>query len=519
MQIIHRFDDFLYTLFPDLVKGNMHALITRLTDYYTYGPYKPKVSVSEEWVKIEIDTPAIFSQDSDYRKVAVLCEKGRYSEAKPILTSLIDKNPSVSEYHRILGQVLSDEGNQEEAINCLIDALRWDSTNSNALVMLGNIFAKFKNDVPTAMKYFDQALIVNPKDHIAANNIGANLIQQGKLEEAKKYLLQAMQISSTYPNTHFTLGLLYLIGNDFASAFFSTVQAIKCNNNRDILYQSSFKQALAIAARLVSMPEGMQEVRNYLCKLELESAKDIDLVEDTAISSATKFELAENYFREKHIIKYKPSYPAKEHLIFHELVHLDFILRARKKEINRIFVSSPDRKRIFITNIETSVKKLQKLGLSESAVSQFCTSLFDGMNLQAYNTPIDLFIEDFIFSGYAAIRPYQFLSLYNMVTEGIKAVTDKHIVDVTPCEILSKSKIYHLVIAMQFRALFGIDLLNNFQASSSELKIAQAFYDEYLQYKDDLEPGQEYELVRHWAEDLKLGKYFELIDENEYRNK
>jgi len=26
-------------------------------------------------------------------------------------------------------------------------------------------------------------------------------------------------------------------------------------------------------------------------------------------------------------------------------------------------------------------------------------------------------------------------------------------------------------------------------------------------------------LVQHWAEDLKLNKYFELIDENEYRNK
>jgi hypothetical protein len=26
-----------------------------------------------------------------------------------------------------MGQIHSDEGDQEEAINCLIDALRWDS--------------------------------------------------------------------------------------------------------------------------------------------------------------------------------------------------------------------------------------------------------------------------------------------------------------------------------------------------------------------------------------------------------
>jgi hypothetical protein len=36
-----------------------------------------------------------------------------------ILRSLILINPSVSEYHRILGQALSIEGDQEEAINCI----------------------------------------------------------------------------------------------------------------------------------------------------------------------------------------------------------------------------------------------------------------------------------------------------------------------------------------------------------------------------------------------------------------
>ena len=51
-----------------------------------------------------------------------------------------------------MGQILSDEGDQEEAINCLIDAPRWDSKNGYALLMMGNIFAKFKDDVPTASK-------------------------------------------------------------------------------------------------------------------------------------------------------------------------------------------------------------------------------------------------------------------------------------------------------------------------------------------------------------------------------
>jgi hypothetical protein len=72
---------------------------------------------------------------------------------------------------------------------------------------------------------------------------------------------------------------------------------------------------------------------------------------------------------------------------------------------------------------------------------------------------------------------------------------------------------------MQFRELYGIDLIKEFNANGLELKQAQTFYDEYLEYKEDKQPAEEYELVQHWAEDLKLAKNFELILENQYRTK
>lgn len=519
MHIIHKIDDFLLILFPDLKQGDSDSLVLHLSDYYTYGPFKPKVTINDDWVTIEIDTPTILSQETDYRKVVALCEKGKYSEAKPILSKLIEQNPTNSEFHRIKGQILSEEDNNEEAIDCLIDALRWDSKNSAALVMLGNIFFKYKNDLITSLKYFDQALIANPSDYVAANNIGAQLMQQGKLTEAKKYLQQALSINPLYPNTLYAIGYIALAEKDFLTAFKSVAESIKLNNSKDSLYQISVRLVFESANHLIKSRDGLLAVKNYLHKLEFLGEKEIVLIPDTKITTAAKFELAENYSRPKHTVRYKPDYPAYEHLVMHELVHLDFILQARKEGINQMFVSSPDQKRKFITTLEPSVKKLQKLGLSESSISQFCNSLFDGLNLQALNTPIDLFIEDFIYSEYPVLRSYQLLSLHNMITEGIKAVTDKRIVDLSPRDILSKSKIFNLVNALQFRALFGIDLINDFHASSAELKMALVFYDEYLQYKDDRSPTEEYELVQHWAEDLKLDKYFELIDENEYRTK
>jgi len=519
MQINHKIDNFLYTIFPSVIQGDQQSLLNAIQDFYTYGPYKPKVTIDNDFVSIEIDTPTILAQDLDYQKIIAFCEKGKYADAKPILKKLIEKNPAVSEYHRIMGQILSDEGDQEEAINCLIDALRWDSKNGWALLMMGNIFAKFKDDVPTAMKYYDQALIANPKDNITINNIGANLIQQGKLEEAKKYFYEALKINDKYANTHFALGMIAEMEADFQSAFYSTIQAIKLNKSKDVLYQNSVRQAFEISKKIIATDTGKKIFREYRHKLEFEGDRKIDIIQDEEIPTAAKFEFAENYDRETHIVKYKPSYPAVEHLIMHELVHLDFVIEARKGELNQLFISTQNHKTEFIKGLEPTIKKFNKMGISEKSIADYCSNLFEGMNRQIFNTPIDLFIENFLYNEFAELRPFQFISLYNMLQEGLKAVTDKKIVELSPKDIISKSKVYNIVNAIQFKELFGFDFIKDFNATPIEMKLATDFYDEYLQYKEDKEPAEEYELVLHWAEDLKLDKNFELVNEHEYRTK
>ena len=519
MHVIHKIDEFLYTIFPELIGGGNSLIISTLERYYTYGPFKPKVFIEDNLVKVEIDTNVIVSQEVDYRKVIDYCEKGKYLEAKPILTNLIKINPTNSEYHRIMGQILSDEGDQEEAINCLIDSLRWDPKNSWALLMMGNIFAKFKDDISTAMRYYDQALIVNPNDNITINNIGANLLQQGKLNEAKKYFLEALKINEKYPNTHFALGMIAEMESDLQSAFYSIIQSVKLNKNIDTLYQNSIKQAFEISNKIISSNTEKKIFREYRHKLEFEGNRRIDIVQDEDIPTAAKFEFAENYEREIHLVKYKPSYPAVEHLIMHELVHLDFVIDARKLELNQLFVSTQIQKASFIKGLEPTIKKFNKMGISEKSIADYCSSLFDGINRQIFNTPIDLFIENFLYNEFPQLRPFQFISLYNMLQEGLTAVTDKKIIELSPKDIISKSKVYNLVNAIQFKELYGFDFVKDFNASPIELKLARGFYDEYLQYKDDKEPAEEYELVLHWAEDLNLDKNFELVNEREYRDK
>jgi tetratricopeptide (TPR) repeat protein len=517
MQIIHQLDDFFYTIFPALKTCGEDELVQRISDYYSYGPYKPKVILNNNLLTVEIDVPTIFSQKADFEKATNFCEKGRYKEAKPILNQLIQKNPTNSEYHRIMGQILSDEGDQEAAIDYLISALRWDTKNGYALVMMGNIFSKYLNDTETAMKYYNQASVVNPKDYISINNIASTLLQLQKFEEAKAFFEKALIINPKYPNTCYGLSLLAEKEGNLNVAFHQSLTAIKYNKNQDNLYHHSLKMAVDTAKKLIESETGKEIYLTYIQLLERKSAKKIKISADSSIATAAKIEFAENYSRDFHLVKYKPEYPAFEHLVMHELVHLDLVISAREIAQNKLFISNENNRVVFLKKLEPTLTKLRAKAVPQKNIEAYANALFRGMNSQIYNTPIDLFIENYLFHSYESLRPYQFISLFNLLKEEIKAVTDKSIIDLSPKDILSKSKIYNLVNALQFRELYGIDLLNEYAATKLELKAAQDFHTEYLDYQQNKEPGEEYELLQHWAEDLGLSDIFELVDEDEFR--
>jgi len=127
----------------------------------------------------------------------------------------------------------------------------------------------------------------------------------------------------------------------------------------------------------------------------------------------------------------------------HELVHLDFVIQARKNDLNQLFISNQSHKTQFITGLEPTIKKFHKMGISEKSIADYCSNLFEGMNRQIFNTPIDLFIEQFLFTEFPDLRPYQFISLYTMLQEGLKAVTDKKIVELSPKDIISISSSFY----------------------------------------------------------------------------
>jgi len=519
MIIIHKIDDLLFHLFPRLKGDNYDERILKveLERFYSTGPYKPTINIKDEYVEIIFKDDLAQLHGERYQNVVKLCEEGKLKKAKQKIRQLIREAPNVSEYYRILGQIQSDQGQQEKGIDTLIDALRWDPNNEWALIMMGNIYARHKDDITTAMKYYEKAIENNPKDGIALNNVGANLMQLGKTAEAIPYFEKAIELNPNYPNTHYALAMVDEMAGNYKSAFKNTLNAIKNNQRNDDLFKSSMALAIETAQSLINENDGLAIVQAYATKLEFEFDRAITIEEDSTQPTAAKTEMAENHNRDNDIVKYKPEYPAVHHLMMHQLVNLAFACQARLNGNNKIFTTSNENKTDFIKSLEQDAVKLNKKGFSAEMLSNYFGSLFDGINRQVYNTPIDLFIEDFIFDEYPDFHPFQFLSLLALIEEGIKAVTDKEIIKMVPLKIISKSKIYNLINALHFKSLFGVDLIYRFKANRSEKEIAETLFNEYSKVRGDKKPGIEYEIVQKWADKLELENYFNLLDETEFR--
>lgn len=114
----------------------------------------------------------------------------------------------------------------------------------------------------------------------------------------------------------------------------------------------------------------------------------------------------------------------------HELTHLKFVLDARDAGKYELITSDEKNKEAFYEFAQVSIQKLRARGIAETDISNFVSSIRDGLISQLFNTPIDLFIEDHLYNQFEELRPYQFISLLGIIKESIRSVTDPQILEI-----------------------------------------------------------------------------------------
>lgn len=494
----------------DFTNMSTDQIRDKLQEHFSYGPYTATVDIqhSKVTVSLPVDNPT--KEIKQYNHITDLCDQGRFTEAKEKLDILIERSPRVSDYWRIKGQIAEIENRSDDAINDLINALKWDPNNTEALIMMGNVYARHHKDIDTALVFFKRALESSPNDVYALNNVGGLLFRENKFEEAIPYFQKAIEVNPKFIQALHGLGLCAEELDDHELAFTHYHRAYLLADKNTQMKSRSLQIIDRFAQYLDDSGLLFIELDRYTAMLEKLAGVPIEIEQNDSLNVMAKVLIAEVHNLPAHTLQYKNSDNTYTHLMMHELVHLEFILEARHNNCNMLFTATDTERASFNTNIDNYLSKSKTSITKQSLTPELRTILFDGLNSQIYNTPIDLFIEQRLYDLYPTLRPIQFLSLNNVINMGIKATTDPKILRIFPAPLVSKSRTLNLVLAMQYKALYGVDLIADFKATHQETRQAETLYNEYLDYKNDRKPGEEYEIISHWGQDLKLDKYFRL---------
>jgi hypothetical protein len=139
-------------------------------------------------------------------------------------------------------------------------------------------------------------------------------------------------------------------------------------------------------------------------------------------------------------------------------------------------------------------------------------NVFDGLNLQVYNAPLDLFVESKIYNEYPEFRAIQLISLFELEQKNIEATNNQVIQNSFPDAIVSINKILNITASFLLKDLYSLDFRKYFYPSKKEFDTAKELFAQFKTCIKDYSPGDEYDLVIRFAEILGVNDFFEIAE-------
>jgi tetratricopeptide (TPR) repeat protein len=148
------------------------------------------------------DIPPDQLQEADRlcEKASRQANKGELPKAASIYRRALELNPSLQIARRALAMALLESGKSDDAIDALLDALKTDPLDHEALVILGNHYARQDSQHEVALSLIRRACEVAPDDPVAHNSLGALLLEKDQAEEAVKEFDTALTLDPTMAN-------------------------------------------------------------------------------------------------------------------------------------------------------------------------------------------------------------------------------------------------------------------------------------------------------------------------------
>ena len=479
--------------------------------------YSAEVTIDGDYVKVKVDQQDLEQSQQEFYEITTLCEKRQFNEAHSRLVQFLKKHSRHSEGYRILAQMEMEAGNIDKAIDIDIEALRCDPKNAWALLLMGNLYSKYKDDYKVGRTYYDSVLKYSPDNFIAINNIAAIMMEKKDYDHAIPMFEQALKGDKKYANAYYGLAVCYYNQSENRKAFDTALQGCLLSNLRSEnpqVMDELHKILIASAHAVVESTNYMNVVLGIKDEIEMTYHQKIEIEEDNTLDLSAKLEYGPTHHCDYHLIKINPKKPFMEHLAIHEMMHLQMNLEADKVNKNRVIFSNNDNVIAFRTKYASWIKKLVNR-FDHSKAMGVVQQIHAGYMLQVMNCPLDLFVEKRMYDKYPIVRAIQLLSLMEQETYNIKAIKGSENAKFVPQDIVQNSKVMNIVSSMNFEHLFGLRFYQEYKPTKAQYDQAKDFYDEFMAY-DDYTPGEEYELVEYFMDSFHMNNMMSMKPLNEY---
>lgn len=489
----------------------------KLLAYYTVDGYSAEVTIDGDFVKVKVDQKDLEQSQKEFNEITALCEKRQFKEAHSRLELFLKKHSRHSEGYRILAQMEMEAGNIDKAIDIDIEALRCNPKNIWALILMGNLYSKYKDNYEIGRTYYDSVLKYSPDNFIAINNVAALMMENEDYESAIPLFEKSLEGDKKYANAYYGLAVCYYNQRENQKAFDTALKGclladIRSENPQ--VMDELHKIMLASAHAVVESTNYMNVVLGIKDEIEMKYNQKIEIVKDDTLDLSAKLEYGPTHHRDCHLIKYNPKKPFMEHLAIHEMMHLQMNLEADKVNTNKVIISNNDNVIAFRTKYAAWIKKLVNR-FEHSKAMNLVEQIHRGYMLQVMNCPLDLFVEKRMYDKYPIVRAIQLLSLMEQETYNIKAIKDSENSKFVPLDIVQNSKVMNIVTSMHFEHLFGLRFYQEYKPTRAQFDQAKDFYDEFLAY-DDYKPGEEYELVEYFMDSLHAERFMSILPLSDY---
>lgn len=489
----------------------------KLLAYYTVDGYSAEVTIDGDFVKVKVDQKDLEQSQKEFNEITALCEKRQFKEAHSRLVEFLKKHSRHSEGYRILAQMEMEAGNIDKAIDIDIEALRCNPKNIWALILMGNLYSKYKDNYEIGRTYYDSVLKYSPDNFIAINNVAALMMENEDYVSAIPLFEKSLEGDKKYANAYYGLAVCYYNQRENQKAFDTALKGclladIRSENPQ--VMDELHKIMLASAHAVVESTNYMNVVLGIKDEIEMKYNQKIEIVKDDTLDLSAKLEYGPTHHRDYHLIKYNPKKPFMEHLAIHEMMHLQMNLEADKVNSNKVIISNNDNVIAFRTKYAAWIKKLVNR-FEHSKAMNLVEQIHKGYMLQVMNCPLDLFVEKRMYDKYPIVRAIQLLSLMEQETYNIKAIKGSENSKFVPFDIVQNSKVMNIVTSMHFEHLFGLRFYQEYKPTRAQFDQAKDFYDEFLAY-DDYKPGEEYELVEYFMDSLHAERFMSILPLSDY---